>query len=382
MQNCAIAEAAPVAKGLNINTTKPIVLITGGAGFLGSALVRELLKAKQECGFSPRQIRILDTRPIPHLHDKRLLYIRGDIRSRADMEKACAGVDVIFHCAAVIDWGHRPRSFLHDVNVNGTRNVLAAALNSGARAMVHTSTMDVVYDGGEIINGDETIPYPQKFDMAYAETKALSEKMVMEANGTRRDGGNESRTPALRTCVIRPCGMFGEGDPYHVSSFLRMAQSGRLTFRIGSGRALFQHVYVGNVAHAHVLAAKSLLEPNSPAAGNAYFVTDFQAKNFFDYMEPILRGIGYDMPPKNKTIPMPIMYALGGLIEGISWIAGPFIRLKPVISRTSVNMVCKDLTFTGEKARRDLGYRPLYGEDEAIARTVEYFKTHGPCQPF
>jgi nucleoside-diphosphate-sugar epimerase len=374
-------EAADVATTRKSKKTKPVVLITGGAGFLGSALVRELLKEEQECRLSPQQIRILDSRPLPHMHDKRLHYIRGDIRSREDMEKACSGVDVIFHCAAVIDWGQRPRSFLHDVNVNGTRNVIAAALGSGVKAVVHTSTMDVVYDGGEIINGDETLPYPEKFDMAYAETKALAEKMVLDANGVRRNGIIKKKEDVLHSCVLRPCGLFGDGDPYHVSSFIKMAQKGRLTFRIGSGRALFQHVYVGNVAHAHVLAAKSLLEPNSTAAGNAYFVTDFQAKNFFDYMEPILCGIGYIMPPKNKTIPMPVMYALGGLIEGISWLVRPFVRLQPLISRTSVNMVCKDLTFTGEKASRDLGYRPLYCEEEAIARTIEYFKVHGPCGP-
>ncbi len=346
----------------------PIVLITGGAGFLGSALVRELLKNGGEAHLSPREIRILDSRPPAGDQDSRVQFLQGDIRSAEDLAKACEGVDLLFHCAAVIDWGQRPRSFIYDVNVNGTNNVLTAALRSGVRGLVFTSTMDVLYDGGAIIDGDENMPYPKKFNMVYAETKAVAEQAVLKANGAA----------TMKTCVIRPCGMFGEGDPYHVSSFIKMAKSGRLTYRVGNGRAIFQHVYVGNVAHAHVLAAKSLLEPRGVAAGNVYFATDFEAKNFFDYMEPILSGIGYRMPPRERSIPMPVMYALGALCEGASWLCRPFFHLKPLISRTSVTMVCKDLTFTSGKACRDLGYAPLYTEKEAIARTVSYFRANGP----
>ena len=75
---------------------------------------------------------------------------------------------------------------------------------------------------------------------------------------------------------------------------------------------------------------------------------------------------------------MPVMYALACLLEGVSWICRPFLRFNPMINRTSVNMVCKDLTFTGDRARSELGYRPLYTEGEAIARTIAYFKSHGP----
>ncbi len=353
-------------------SANPTVLITGGAGFLGRALVGELLK-KDVTHLSAGRILVLDSRTPLWYDDGRVTFLKGDIRSPEDLDRACRGVDLVYHCAAVIDWGQRPRSFLYDVNVNGTANVIAAAARNGARGLVYTSTMDVLYDGNNIVDADETMAYPKKFTMTYAETKAIAEQKVLRANGLERGG-----SAPLKTCVIRPCGMFGEGDPYHVSSFLKMAQSGRLTFRVGNGRALFQHVYVGNVAHAHVLAGKSLLEKNGPAAGNVYFATDFEAKNFFDYMEPILEGIGYPMPPRGRSIPMPVMYALGVLCEGASWLCRPFVRLAPVISRTSVTMVCKDMTFNSDKARRDLGYRPLYTEEEAIARTVSYFRANGP----
>ena len=346
----------------------PAVLITGGSGFLGAALVRELLKGPGEGTLAPREVRILDTRPPGDLSDPRVRYLAGDIRSPEDLAEACEGVDLVFHCAALVEWGQAPRSLVHDINVNGTRNVIAAALGAGVAALVYTSTMDVIYDGRSITQGDETIPYPETFDLAYAETKARAEQEVIRANGARGKAG------VLRTCAIRPCGMFGEADPYHVGSFLKMARQGRLTFRMGSGRALFQHVYVGNVAHAHVLAARSLMDPEGAAAGRVYFITDFEAKNFFDYMAPIVEGIGYRMPPKRRSIPMPVMYALGMLMEGIAFLVRPFAPIQPLVSRTSVVMVCKDMTFSGERACRELGYSPLYSEEEAISRTVEYFR--------
>jgi nucleoside-diphosphate-sugar epimerase len=368
-----------INKNRPVRRARPVVLITGGSGFLGKALIRELL---DDTGGSPliaREIRVFDIKHPGRISGRRISYIKGDIRSQERLEYACRGVDIIFNCASVVDWGQHPKSFLQEVNVRGTQNVIAAAEKSGVKALVHTSTMDVLYEGRPIIKGDESMPYPRRYNMAYAETKAMGEKAVLAANRAQSKKGKGGPITQLRTCVIRPCGMFGEGDPYHVSSFLRMAQSGRLTFRMGNGRALFQHVYVGNVAHAHALAGKALLDRNSPAAGKTYFITDFEPKNFFDYMEPIISGIGYNMPPKNRSIPMPVVYILACILEGASMLSRPFFRFNPMLNRTSVSMVCKDLTFSSEKARSELGYRPRYSEEEAIARTIEYFKTHGPA---
>ena len=101
---------------------------------------------------------------------------------------------------------------------------------------------------------------------------------MLETNGTPLKGKENA---LLKTSVIRPCGMFGEADPYHVSNFIRLAEKGRLAYRVGDGSSIFQQAYVGNVAHGHILAAKSLMGKESKAAGNAYFITDFKPKNFF-----------------------------------------------------------------------------------------------------
>jgi len=168
--------------------------------------------------------------------------------------------------------------------------------------------------------------------------------------------------------------MFGEGDPYHVANVLRIVREGSLPFRPGNGKARFQHVYVGNVARAHVLAMHRLLDSDSPVGGQAYFVTDdTPAINFFDFMEPILERLGERLPPRSRSIPYPVMFSLGAAMEAAAVLCRPFFRFSPTLTRSSVRFVCHDHTFRGDKARRDLGYDPIYGETEAIERTAEYF---------
>jgi nucleoside-diphosphate-sugar epimerase len=161
-----------------------------------------------------------------------------------------------------------------------------------------------------------------------------------------------------------------------VANVLRVVKEGRLPFRIGDGRAAFQHVYVGNVAHAHVLAMRALLDPQSKVGGEVYFITDdTPAVNFFDFMEPILNELGYTLPPKSRSAPYPVMWTLGALLEGIALACRPLVRFAPTLTRSSVRFIGHDHTFVGEKARRHFGYAPIYSESEAIKRTVDWFRS-------
>ena len=120
---------------------------------------------------------------------------------------------------------------------------------------------------------------------------------------------------------------------------------------------------------------KSLLDPDSPAGGEAYFLTDDSpAINFLDFMEPIIEGVGYSLPPRTRRMPYGVMLAIGALMEGAAVLARPFRPFTPTLTRSSVRFVCHDHTFNGAKAARDLGYAPIYKESEALERTIEYFR--------
>jgi nucleoside-diphosphate-sugar epimerase len=336
------------------------VLVTGGGGFLGRAILRELARP----GSGIARVRVLDRDVSAVAAGPGLELLAADVCDVERVRRACQDMDAVIHAAGLVDWGQATREHLERVNIGGTENVIRACRAVGVRALVHTSTMDVVCGAAPVVNADESLAYPDRFTNQYARTKALAERMVLAANG-----------PDLATCALRPCGMYGEGDPYHVENVLRIVQAGKLPFRPGSGRARFQHVYVGNVAHAHVLAMQRLLAPDASVAGEAFFLTDdTPPSNFLVFMEPILEALGERLPPRSRRVPYAVMLALGAAAEAAAFVSRPFFRFQPTLTRSSVRFVCHDHTFDGSKARHRLGYTPRYSEAEAIERTIAYFR--------
>jgi sterol-4alpha-carboxylate 3-dehydrogenase (decarboxylating) len=343
------------------------VLITGGSGFLGRAIVAQLRDPAAAGLVAPEETRVYDVRLQDGVLPAEVVAITGDVRDRDGLRRACEGVDAVIHAASLVDYGHASETMLEAINVGGTQNVVEACREAGVGILVYTSTMDVVHAGGAISMGDESLPYPPHFADAYARTKATAEQHVLAASGAD-----------LLTCALRPCGLYGEADPYHLSNVLRVVGQGRLAARLGDGRALFQHVYVGNVAHAHLRALERLAAGDGQVAGQAFFITDYPAINFFDFMEPFVRGLGLDFPPRSRSLPFPLAYALGALLELVARALRPLYVFRPNLTRSSVRVVCQDLCFHGEKAARLLGYRPIFSEAEAFDRTLAWFREHGP----
>ena len=268
------------------------------------------------------------------------------------------GIDVVFHLAALVDWGRESGVRLAGVNVDGTRNVLKVASAAGVRAAVHTSSIDVVFTGKPIIDGDESLPYAERPPNGYCATKTEGERVAIAAddpNGTR-------------VCVVRPASIYGPNDPYHIQALIDLAEKGQL-FRVGDGRSRSQMVYVENVAHGLVLAAAALLKPKPVAGGQAYFITDAPPANFFDFFTPVLEAAGHRMPPPEKGLPVTPLFVLGAVFEAVAWTVRPVWRFAPSLTRFSIRFVALDFTVVGDKAARDLGYAPVVDDAEAMRRT-------------
>ena len=337
------------------------ILITGGSGFLGSALIRELLDPASPLAIE--SLYNLDLEPPAAVSsDPRVTWISGDVRNYDQVAEASQGADLIFHAAAIVDWGTRSETEVMGVNVEGTRNVIRASIENGVRALVFTSSLDVLFSGNPLREVDETFPYPEKHGSSYCVSKYLAEKLVLKAN---HDG--------LRTCSLRPADIYGEGDPYHIGNLIRMARKG-FYVRLGNGTARCQHVYVGNVAHAHLLAAATLLEGNGDASGQAYFITDGPGTNFFSFFDAFVEGAGFRIWPRNFWLPRRIAYVLGTISEWMAAMVRPFRKYTPKLSRFAVTYTCTDYTFRSDKAHKELGFRPIYSAGEAYERTVAYFR--------
>lgn len=326
-------------------------LVVGGNGFVGRWIVAMLLD-------QGRSVRVFDR---VALDDPRVEMMVGDLRHAADVQRACAGIGVVFQCASLVDWRPGSEQALYEVNVLGNLHVIEACAAQGGVRLIYTSSIDVVFDGHPIRNGDETQPYPTRHLDVYGRTKMLAESETLAANG--RNG--------LLTCALRLAGVYGPGDVYRLPTIIAAARRGQM-LRLGDGRARFNHVYVENVAHAHLLAADRLT-PGSPVAGASYFITDHPARNFFDFTSSLLTELG--LPTPQRAIPYPAAYALAILMEFWLRITGGRIGIPP-LTRYVVASTCVDFYVNAAKATRELGYRPIVSEAEARRRTVAWLRAH------
>jgi nucleoside-diphosphate-sugar epimerase len=336
------------------------VLVTGGSGFLGKAVVEELLEASSPVNAS--LIRIFDLAEYKGKNDPRIEFRKGDILDTRTLHDAAAGMDLVIHSAAIVDWGTRSDEEILSVNTGGTKNVIDACKAAGVRHLVFTSSLDAIYGGKPLVNIDETIPYPEKHPTSYCQSKEKAERLVKDATGQE-----------LKTCILRPSDIYGENDPYHIGSLIAMAKGG-FYIRLGNGKSKSQHVYVRNIAYAHLLAAKALLDGNEKVFGNAYLITDAPGTNFFHFFDKIVEGAGYKIWPKNLWLPRPLAMFIGAVSEGIAILARPIKKYTPKMSRFAVTYTCTDFTFSSEKAKRDFAFTPKYSEEQAFERTVAFYR--------
>lgn len=320
-------------------------LVIGGSGMLGYEIVKQLV----DLG---KFVRILDIEPIQAVDGVEVMV--GDIRNIEDIRAAAQDVDIIFQTAAAVWNPGLQEEVYYEVNIQGNRNVIDVCKELGISKLVYTSTLDVVVDGKKpIVYGDESLPYPEQLpEDPYSRTKIIAEKMVIAAN-----------SPELQTVSLRPVGMYGPRDKYHIANIIQVAKS-KNNIRLGNGSACFSHVYSENAAHAHILAAQNLAN-GSAVAGECYFICDHQpAENLFTFMEPFLEGLGLPVP--KRSLPYRLAYFLARFAE----IFAP----KSNFNRFSVIQTCIDHTFVHDKATEDFGYEPIVSKEEAFKRTLEWFK--------
>ena len=329
------------------------VLVTGGCGMTGRALIT-MLRARGD------QVRCLDVVAHPDLDVESVV---GDVRDANAAAQACVGIETVHHTVAIVSQHPSKAAFINDVNVGGTRTMLAAARAAGVCRFVFTSSIDVVFSGAAIAAGDESLPYAKRYLDDYGRSKADAERLVLAANGA--DG--------LATVSLRAAGIFGPGDRHRLPVVLRIVRSSGYV-PLGRRTARFSHVYVDNLAHANVLAGDQLTLDHV-AAGRAYFVTDHAPQNFFRFVEPYLFALG----ARQARIFLPFFAAwgLGAAVEAVYHVFGRWIRQDPVMTRYSAAAVCRDFWFVHDGALRDFGYQPIVSEQEAFARTLRWLQeTH------
>lgn len=195
--------------------------------------------------------------------------------------------------------------------------------------------------------------------------------MVLEAN--RQD------PYPLLTSAIRPAGIFGEGDTMVTHQMVKIYREGKTGVQLGDNDNLFDFTYVGNVAHAHLLAARLLLATAASSItpldhekvdGEAFLVTNDSPIYFWDFARAIWRAAGSD---KGTDHAWKISREFGIALGFCSEIFFAIIGKPPIFNRQRCIYSCMTRYYNISKAKRLLGYRPIVGLDDGIKRGVQWF---------
>ena len=323
------------------------VIVTGGGGFIGKAIVRQLLA--QDIA-----VTVIGRRNYPDLPALGAKIARGDIRDKSFLTKTFKNHDTVFHVAALAGiWGDRES--YHSINVTGTENVLAACRSNNIDRLIYTSTPSVVFNGNDLCGVDETTPYAEKFLCHYAETKIIAEKTVLKENSEE-----------LKTCAIRPHLVWGPGDTNLIPRLIIRGRRKQLRI-VGQGDNMVAISYIDNVVTAHLLAAANL-EQSASAAGKAYFIAQNEPVNLWNWINDLFTRL--DIPRIEKKISFKKAWLAGAVLEKIykclSW------EREPRMTRFLAEQLARSHWFSLEAAKKDLGYAPQVSTEEGMNKVVEW----------
>jgi nucleoside-diphosphate-sugar epimerase len=336
------------------------ILVTGGGGFLGSALVKKLI----ERGY---QVSVLNRKRYSELEKIGAASITADISDASRVANACAGMDAVFHTAAKAGfWGDYNEYYA--ANVTGTKNIIDGCRKGGVEKLIYTSSPSVAYNAEEALNMDESAPYPAKYLCYYSQTKAEAERMVIAASG--KDGG-------LLTVSLRPHLIWGPGDNHLIPRVIKAAAEKSALKRlkiVGSGLNKVDITYIDNAVEAH-LNAFDALAPGAKCAGAVYFISQGEPVVLWDFINRILRGV--NIAPLEKKVSFNFAYSAGMFFEALY---GLFkIKSEPRMTRFLAAQLSKSHYFNISRAKNEIGYKPIVFTEEGLVKLIESLNNYdGP----
>ncbi|PHH69314.1 hypothetical protein CDD80_6832 [Ophiocordyceps camponoti-rufipedis] len=336
----ARAGSDPVAR---MPSSRGNLVVIGGNGFLGHHIVSQALTR-----WTTQSVTSIDVGTSRN-RQPRASYEECDITDAPRLTSLLRRLrpDAVIHTASPVasgEQGAAAKERYRAVNVEGTRAVVDACRDAGVKALVYTSSASV----------------------------AAAEEIVLAAN-------RQAPSPTLLTTSLRPAGIFGEGDVQLLAGLLRVLRNGKTNIQLGDNTNIFDFTYVGNVAHAHLLAAHALLVTASSSMapldhekvdGEAFFITNDSPCYFWDFARAVWRAAGLDAGKESVwVLPRSLGVTLGSLSEVFSSLVGrppTFTRQRAVISTMT-------RYYNITKAKTVLRYEPIWSLPEGVARGVAWF---------
>jgi len=323
------------------------ILVTGGTGFTGKALVRRLL----DLGHTVVALDYKEGLKTRELREWGAEVVLGSVTDEAVVRRAMDGVEVVHHLAAAFREMNVPDSHYWEVNVQGTRNVLQAAFDQGVRKLVYCSTCGVHGNIDRPPGGEDAPIQPADY---YQRTKYEAEPIVREFH-----------QKGLPSVILRPAAIYGPGDPERFLMIFRRVARGTFPM-FGDGRTFYHPLYIDNLVDAFVQSMA-----DGVGDGEAYLIADDQYLEIEELVKRVGRALGVDV--KIPHYPVWPVVAVGHVVEKA---CRPFGITPPIFPRR-VDWYRQNRAFKIDKARRDLEYQPKVGIDEGLRRTAEWYRQEG-----
>lgn len=327
------------------------ILVTGGGGFLGQAIVKQLLARGD-------RVRVFNRGAYTELAALGVTCHQGHLGDLEAVMTASAGVDAIIHVAAKAGSGLFLKEFW-EANVTGTEHVIKACQRHGINRLVYTSSPSVVHAGGDIENGDESLPYAEHFNAPYPLTKAKAEQQVLAAHGSVLANGSK-----LRTCALRPHLIWGPGDNQLLPRLIE--KNNTRGIRLPAPDKKIDTVYIDNAAEAHLLALDRL-DSQPTIGGRAFFISNGEPVAIGEMIKHLLQAAGHQ--PNIKPIPLWLANVAAYLVEAYWRLSRR--KDEPPLSRFVVEHLATAHWYNLDQARRDLGFEPQVSLEEGFQRLSE-----------
>ena len=323
------------------------ILVTGGTGFTGKALVKRLIEGGH-------QVRALDYKEGLKTEELRKWgaeVLIGSVTDKSVVEKSMPGVEVVHHLAAAFRELNVPDTYYHEVNVGGTRNVLEAALRQGVKKFIYCSTCGVHGNIDHPPGGEEAPIQPADY---YQATKYEAEPVV-----------NEYYKKGMKTVILRPAAIYGPGDPERFYMIFKRVAKGSFPM-FGKGKTFYHPLYIDNLIDALMLAMEQ-----EKGNGQAYLIADEEYLEIKELVRKV--GLAMEIDVKIKHYPIAPLIIAGHFFEKV---CKP-LKITPPIFPRRVDWYRQNRAFKIDKAKQELGYQPQIGIDEGLKRTAEWYKKEG-----
>ncbi len=323
------------------------VLVTGGTGFTGKALVKRLVDEGHE-------VVALDYKEglgTDELRQWGVEVVLGSVLEDEAVSRCMRGVEIVHHLAAAFRELDVPETHYYNVNVEGTRKVLEAAAKEGVRKFVYCSTCGV---HGNVENppADEDAPIrPADY---YQRTKYLAEPIVREFHEA-----------GMHTSILRPAAIYGPGDPERFYMIFKRVSTGTFPM-FGDGKTLYHPLYIDNLVDAFLL----VMEPER-GDGGTYLIADEEFVEIEDLVRRVAKALDVDL--RIPHYPVGPLVVAGHVCEKV---CKP-LHIKPPIFPRRVDWFRQNRAFDIGRAKRELGYEPRVGLDEGLRRTAEWYREKG-----